>query len=383
MRTILHVLPALDSGGVELSVLEQAEAIANEGWKPLVTSQGGRLVPKLEEYGATHIFLPLVPRNPLAIITNSFRLVNIIKQHKVDLIHTHSRAPAWSSYFATQKTRIPLVSTFRGAYNQRSWFKKQYNSSMVKADAIIAHSKYISDLIVSRYPYVYNKVKLIRYGIKLTDFESSKINDSRVETLRQSWNLPSDCRVLLNIARITRWKGQMNLIAAFSKIATKFPNIHLVIAGASQGRNNFMTELQNQIAHLKLKERIHLVGHCTDVPGAIKLADCVVAGAIEPEAFGRVAVETQAIGKPCVVTEIGAQPENILAPPEFPESKRTGWKIPPNDELALKDALISIFSLKPSELSKLADRAQKHAHLHYSLKVMTEKTLELYQELLK
>ena len=382
MRTILHVLPALNSGGVELSVLEQAEAITNEGWKLIVASQGGRLLSKLEESGATHIRLPLVPRNPVSILLNSFRLINVIKQYNVDLIHTHSRAPAWSSYFAAKNTKTPLVSTFRGAYSQQSWFKKQYNSSMVRADAVIAHSKFISDLIISRYPSAKDKVRLIRYGINLSDFESTKIEDSRIETLRQNWKLPPNCRILLNLARITRWKGQLEIIEAFSKIATKFPDIQFVIAGDSQRRDGFTTEIENRITNLGLEERVHLVGHCTDVPAAIKLADCVVAGAVRPESFGRVAVETQAIGKPCIVTEIGAQPENILAPPEFQESKRTGWKVPPQDISALVDTLISIFTLKSAELIKLADRAQKHAHMQYSIKVMTEKTLDLYNELL-
>ena len=309
--------------------LSKQKAITNEGWKLIVASQGGRLLSKLEENGAIHIRLPLVPRNPVSILLNSFRLINVIKQYKVDLIHTHSPSTSMVIIFCcTKNTKTPLISTFRGAYSQQSWFKKQYNSSMVRADAIIAHSKFISDLIISRYPSTKNKVRLIRYGINLTDFESIKIEDSRIETLRQNWKIPQNCRVLLNLARITRWKGQLEIIEAFSKIATKFPDIQLVIAGDSQGRDEFTAKIQNRIINLGLEERVHLVGHCTDVPAAIKLADCVVAGAVRPESFGRVVVETQAIGKPCIVTEIGAQPENILAPPEFKESKRTGWKVP-------------------------------------------------------
>ncbi len=382
MQTILHVLPALDTGGVELSVLEQSEAITNEGWNSLVASQGGRLVTKLEENGIIHIPLPLVSRNPISIFLNSLRLIEVVKRHKVDLIHAHSRAPAWSAYYASRRTNTPFVTTFHGAYNQQSWMKKQYNSSMVKADTIIAHSQYISNLIASRYPEVKNKIRLIRHGINLKNFESSKIEDSRTKSLHEKWNLPKNCRVILNIARITRWKGQVEIIAAFSKITSQFSDIHLVIAGDSQGRKNFVNELQTQITDLKLSSRIHLVGHCSDIPAAIQLADCIVAGAIEPESFGRVAVEAQAIGKPCIVTDIGAQPENILAPPEFQETKRTGWIVPPKDELALTNAFIKVFSLKSNELEKLTKRAQNHAHLRYSLKVMAEKTLDLYRELL-
>ena len=382
LQTILNVLPALDAGGVELSVLEQSKAIANKGWRPLITSQGGRLVSKLTENGPLHITLPLVAKNPISILLNSFRLIEVIKNHNVDIIHTHSRAPAWSSYLASRQSKIPFVTTFRGAYNQQSWFKKQYNSSMVKADAIIAHSQYISDLIISRYPEVRDKVKLIRYGINLEEFQRSKIAGDRIKTLHQNWKLPNKCRVILNIARITRWKGQIELISAFSKIASQFPDIHLVIAGDPQGRDNFVNELQTDISNLNLNNQVHLVGHCSDIPAAIQLADCVVAGAIEPESFGRVAVETQAIGKPCVVTDIGAQPENIIAPPKFQESERTGWIVPPKDELALANALVTIFSLNTNELENLANRAQKHAHLQYSLETMTEKTLNLYRELL-
>ena len=383
MKTILHVLPALNSGGVELSVLEQTDAIANKGWSPIVASQGGQLVSNLEEKGIEHISLPLVLRNPISILLNSTRLVEVIKRHKINLIHAHSRAPAWSAYFAARKTGIPFVTTFRGAYNQQNWIKKQYNSSMVRADAIIAHSRYIADLIVSRYPEVKDKVKLIRYGINLTDFESTKIDNTRTQALRKSWNLPKASRIILNLARITRWKGQLEIVSSFSQIAPLFPEVHLVIAGDSQGRDNFVNELKNKIAELKLGERVHLVGHCSDIPAAIQLSDCVVAGAIEAESFGRVAVETQAIGKPCIVTAIGAQPENILAPPDFQESKRTGWIIPPKDEIALKNALTTVLSLSPNDLKKLGKRAQNHAHLQYSLNVMIEKTLDLYQELLK
>ncbi|MGL4243790.1 MAG: glycosyltransferase, partial [Beijerinckiaceae bacterium] len=109
----------------------------------------------------------------------------------------------------------------------------------------------------------------------------------------------------------------------------------------------------------------------------------VAVPSIEPEAFGRVAVEAQAIGTPVVVSNLGAVPETVLAPPDVPADQRTGWRVPPGDAVALAEALTQVLALRPSSRDALAQRARIHVEAHFSLQQMIEKTLDVYAALIE
>jgi hypothetical protein len=118
LPTVLQVLPALDSGGVERGTIEIVEALTAQGWTALVASQGGRLVAAVERAGGRHITLPLRTKMPWVMWRNAGRLAEVIGGQGVDLVHARSRAPAWSAWLACRRTGVPFVATYHGIFGQ-------------------------------------------------------------------------------------------------------------------------------------------------------------------------------------------------------------------------------------------------------------------------
>lgn len=382
-RTVLQVIPALDTGGAERTAIDVAAAIVAAGGRAVVASSGGRLVPELTETGAVHISMPLDSKNPLVMAMNIKRLTTLVRDNAVDLLHARSRAPAWSALAAARITGRPFVTTYHGSYNQESWIKGVYNSVMARADNVIANSQYIASLIRERNPFAADRITVIHRGSDLTAFEDARISGERLAGLKTEWGLSENDRVILNMARLTHWKGQTVLIDALKKLRDDgVTDWVAILAGSDQGRTDYSKGLRAQIKANGLEGQVRLVGHCGDVPAAMTLSDAVAVASVEPEAFGRAAIEAQAAGVPVVVTDIGAVHETVLAPPECSEAERTGWRVAPGDAEALAGALRTLLILPPDERRAIRARARAHVAAHFSLKAMTDKTLSVYDALL-
>jgi glycosyltransferase involved in cell wall biosynthesis len=141
-------------------------------------------------------------------------------------------------------------------------------------------------------------------------------------------------------------------------------------------------ELDHLIEAKKLKGVVRRVGHCTDMPAAFLAAAVVTVPSTEPEAFGRSAVEAQAMGTPVVVSELGAVPETVLAPPQVQPQERTGWRVPADDTEALAEAIRAALSLGASARIALGTRARAHVERNFSLERMVSSTLNVYSALL-
>jgi glycosyltransferase involved in cell wall biosynthesis len=158
--------------------------------------------------------------------------------------------------------------------------------------------------------------------------------------------------------------------------------VDYVLAGDAQGRTDYLAGLEARIAARGLAGRVRIVGHCSDMPAANMAADVVAVPSTEPEAFGRTAVEAQAAGRPVVVSDIGATPETVLAPPDCAPGERTGWRVRPGDAAALAAAVEEALALGPDARAALAARARAHAR-GFGLEAMTGATLALYCRLLR
>lgn len=381
--TILQVIPDLNSGGAERTTLDVARAIVDAGGKALVVSQGGQLVPELEATGAEHITMPVKSKNPLTLWKNAGWLSTLIGERNVSLVHARSRAPAWSSLWAARRTSIPFVTTYHGTYNQSNSLKAFYNSVMARGDGVIANSRFIANLISDRHPFAQDRITVIQRGSDLKALAPENVSALRQQALKDSWGIPTGRPIVLNMARLTAWKGQkviIEAIAQLNKIGLKDPIA--ILAGDAQGRDSYVAELKTLIADHDLQDQVRLVGHCSDVPAALALADLSVVASVEPEAFGRAAVEAQAAGVPVIVSNHGAVPETVLAPPQSPETERTGWRIPPGDARALGDAIQMALSIDADDRKKLTDRALAHVRQNFSVEIMCARTLDVYNGLL-
>ena len=277
--------------------------------RPLVATTGGRLVAELQAKGGIWIPFPAATKNPLAMLANVARLKSLCREEGVDLLHARSRAPAWSALAAARGLRIPFVTTYHGSYAGRSAVKVLYNSVMARGDVVIANSHYTADLIARKHPFARDHVRVIHRGTDLREFSPRAVEPDRVERLRTEWGVEPHKRIVLLAARLTGWKGQTVLIEATRRLVDRgHDDIAVVLAGDPQGREGYVRELDALVARLGLQHVVRRVGHCTDMPAAFLAASVVTVPSTEPEAFGRSAVEAQAMGAPVVVSDLGAGP---------------------------------------------------------------------------
>ena len=382
-RTILQIIPSLDAGGAERTAIDVAAGLAEIGARALVASEGGRLVGELQAHGGIWAPFPAATKNPVAMALNVRRLARLAQIEGVELIHARSRAPAWVALGAARLLGLPLVTTYHGSYAGSSKTKRLYNSVMARGDVVIANSDFTAGQIRALYGTPANRIATLHRGTDLSSFSIAAVPADRVDALRRAWDLRPDQRIVLLAARLTAWKGQKVLIEAAAILRDRgLDDAVFVLAGDPQGREGYVREIDGLVAARGLAGTVRRVGHCTDMPAALLAASVVAVPSTEPEAFGRTAVEAQALGTPVVVSDLGAVPETVLAPPDVPASARTGWRVPAGDAVALADAIGHVLSLGASARDGLAARARAHVERHFSLGRMVGRTLELYADLL-
>lgn len=375
---ILQVLPELRSGGVERGTIEVADAIAKDGMIPIVASAGGTMVQQLYNTGARHIILPLNRKNPVTIYKNIHRLVDIIKEHNVDIIHARSRGPAWSAYFAAKETGIPFVTTFHGTYNIGGRLKRFYNSIMTRGERVIAISEFVREHILRNYHCEENRLRLIHRGADLNQFSMEFIPPQRITQMAARLGVPSDVPIIMLPGRITRWKGQDVLLSALKHLRDNHPEqpFYCLLVGDNNKHNDYLKTLEKMIKTYGLEQHVKLTGNVSDMAAAYAVADIVVSNSLEPEAFGRVSVEAQAMGNLVIATAHGGSQETIIP-------GKTGWLVEPGNVTALAEALKTCLQLPEAEKNTIRHAAIAHAQEHFSTDTMCRKTLAVYREVLE
>ncbi len=372
---LLQVTPRLDAGGVEQTTLDVSDAVSRLGLRSLVASQGGRLEARLAQGGGALVRLPMDAKNPVSLVLNAGRLGAVTKREGVKLIHARSRAPAWSALWAAHATGVPFVTTYHGVYNARSSLKRAYNSVMAKGDLVIANSDYTRDHLLAEHGVDPAKVIAIPRGVDLTRFDPKAIPTAKVAAMRAAWGLdPADKRpVVLLAGRLTRWKGQALLIeaATLAKAASGKASFILVLVGDDQGRSDYSAELAAAIKAGGLQNDVRMVGHCDDMPTAYLACDLAAAPSLQPEAFGRTAVEPGAMGRPVLAADHGAARETVV-------DGETGWRVRPGDAAAWAAALTNAAALPKARRLQMGAAGQARARRLYSLDAMTKATLEVY-----
>ncbi len=372
--TVLQVLPALGAaGGVERGTVEVVEAIVRAGGRALVASAGGVLVRDVERAGGRHVALPLDSKNPFVIRANAAHLVRLIEAENVDIVHARSRAPAWSAWAAARRAKRHFVTTFHGTYGAGNWFKRRYNQVMTQGERVIAISSFIAGHIRQIYGVPFEKIRIIHRGVDPLRFDPKMVTTERVVKLATAWRLTDGLPVVMLPARLTRWKGQTVFLDAIARLGRR--DIRAVLVGDAQGREGYRAELEAKIEKLGLSSVARIVGHCNDMPAAYMLADVVVSASTDPEAFGRVIIEAQAMGRPVVATDHGGAKESVV-PGE------TGWLAPPGDAGALAQAIGHALALDEGARRDLSARTIARIGRDFSKQTMCDKTLDVYREVL-
>lgn len=370
---IMQVIPALGAGGAEQGCIDMASEIISAGGKAIVVSHGGYRVNELERIGAIHVDLPVHSKNPFIMWQNIGRLRKLIRKHNVNVVHARSRAPAWSAWRACQNTAARFLTTCHAPYNISGEAKRLYNGSIANGELVIAISNYVAKYLIDNYTIDPNKIRLIHRGIPMARFHPAAISPERMIEIAEKWRIPDSANIVMLPGRVTRWKGHHILIEAIAKL--KRDDVFCVMIGSDQGRTAYREELEEAIKTHGLSERCRIIDQCHDMPAAYMLSTVVVCPSTDPEGFGRIPVEAQAMGRPIIATDHGGAQETILR-------GHTGWLIPPSNSEELAIAIDEALALDENQRAVLAARSMEHVNQHFTKKIMAEKTLNVYTELL-
>ncbi len=381
--TIAQIIPSMGAGGAEQAVIDVGKGLKDVGANPIVFTAGGHRCEELNDFGIEVSSLPVNTKSFIKMRRNASLIGEMIDKQNICLLHARSRAPAWSGYWASKKRNLPFMCTYHGIYSEKNILKNYYNSVMVRGDAVIANSHYTHDLIQERYGALPKNIYTIPRGIDLESFSENSINSQKISDMRKKWHIDNDTPIILLPGRLTSWKGHEVALKAFAALPEVIKNQYaLVFLGDAQGRDQYVQQLQDLAQSLGIAARLRMPGHEVDVPTALATSDIVINCSIRAEAFGRVAVEAQAMGKPVIVSALGPVKETVLTPPVVDEEGRSGWHVEPNNPVDLSSALMRAINMPDEDKERLAKRARLHASENFSTQKMVQSTLSIYANLL-
>ena len=377
---VLQVIPRLGYGGAETGCYDLAHYLYEQKCKSYIVTSGGELLEYIDKKKVKLIKLPVHTKNPILIIINSIILAVLILFLNISIVHARSRAPAWSCYIATKLTARKFVTTFHGTYNFKSSIKKFYNSVMVKSDLLIAGSNFIFSHISENYKRFLNSKKkflVIFRGINTEYFDADTIKLKNVEKLKNIWKIEENKKIILLPGRLTAWKGQEMFIEAISLFQLKNPELDYVavILGNDQGRTVYRKKLERLVQQFNLTQKIKFVDNCRDMPLAYHISDVIVSSSIEPEAFGRVSVEAQAMKKPIIASNIGGSKETVI-------DNKTGLLFDSGNPKSLCDKLDETIKLDSLTLDLMGREARKNVINRFNIDKMCLNTYSEYKKLI-
>jgi len=377
---ILQVIPKLGYGGAETGCYDLAHYLPENNCESFIVTSGGELLKFIDQKKVKLIKLPVHSKNPILIFFNSIALIFIILFHNISIVHARSRAPAWSCLLATKITRRKFVTTFHGTYNFGNSIKKFYNSVMVRSNLVIAGSNFIFSHIRDNYPKYLNlkkKFLVIFRGINVDYFDPSTTLEVEENDLLSSWGVNRDKRIILMPGRLTAWKGQETFIEALNLVNKELGHLsfYAIILGSDQGRDIYSKKIKRLAEQYRLTSQLKFVEHCKNMPLAYKLSDLVVSASIEPEAFGRIAIEAQSMQKPIIASDIGGSNETIV-------NNETGFLFKSGDPESLCKKIVEVLNLNQSRLKEIGIEGRKNIIKKFNVEKMCFSTYSEYKKLL-
>ncbi len=377
---VLQVIPKLGYGGAETGCYDIAHYLPENNCKSFIVTSGGELTKFIDRKKVKLIRLPVHSKNPFLILLNSIILVFIILFYNISIVHARSRAPAWSCLIATKLTGRKFVTTFHGTYNFNGKIKKFYNSVMVRSDLIIAGSNFIFSHIKENYSNLINvkkKLLVIFRGINVDYFDPSTLLEKDEIKLLNEWGILENKKIILLPGRLTSWKGQELFIEAINlaNIELGYEAFYAVVLGNDQGRDVYKKKLHHLCERYKISKQIKFIDTCENMALAYKVSDIIVSASIEPEAFGRVAVEAQSMEKLIIASNIGGSNETVI-------NEKTGLLFESGDPKSLSKKIIQALTMDESLLKTMGIEGRKNIVKKFNVEKMCFSTYSEYKRLI-
>jgi glycosyltransferase involved in cell wall biosynthesis len=378
--TVLIVVPSLDGGATDAGAVELARILREAGHRPIVASRAGRLVADITAAGGEFVRLDVASINPLTILRNAATLAQIAGERRCDVIHALGRAAAWSSWLAARVARVPFITSWYKGFREQNLFKHYYNGIMARGDRVVAVSEQLAHLIHDRYDTPWERIAVLPVSIDPEYFDPANVTRERIESMRRTWGVRRDTKVILVPGRILRRKGHDVVVRAIKRLKeTGLKNFLCVFIGEDSGHTRYTGELWDLVLATETMDVIRMSAPVADMPAAYAAAAAVVSAAVQPEGLQRTILEAQAMARPVIVSDLGAGPEVVLTPPAVPESRITGLRFPAGDDDALAANLLRVFSMPEPTRRAMGTRGRHWVVDHFNAPVVAAQTLRLYE----
>ena len=379
---VLQVIPRLGYGGAETGCYDLAHFLPEKGCKSFIVTSGGELLKFVNKEKVKVFKLWVNSKNPFLILFNTIIISFIILIYNINIVHARSRAPAWSCFLASKITFRKFVTTFHGTYNFKNSIKKFYNSIMVRSDLVIAGSNFIFSHINEHYGNFFLKKKrkllVIFRGINTNYFNPQKILPIKVAKFSEQHNIDRNKFIILLPGRLTYWKGQKIFIEAIKLLSEKkdMPLFQAIILGNEQGRNVYKKRLVDLVQQHRLNQIIKFIDSCKEMPVAYGVANLVCSCSVEPEAFGRVAVESQSMQIPIIASDIGGSRETIV-------NGKTGYLFKNNDPIDLANSIVMVMQKDYNLVKSIGIEGRKNVLKKFDVDKMCQSTFTEYKKLIE
>jgi glycosyltransferase involved in cell wall biosynthesis len=379
--TVLIVTPSLHAGAADTGAVQLARILASAGHRSIVVSSGGRLVDDVTAAGATFVPMKVDSVNPITIARNALALARIVRTERCDVIHAHARAPGWSAYYAAKRTGVPFLTSWYKGFRQQNLFKRAYNGVMARGDCVVAISDQIAELVVERYKTPWDRITVIPASVDFERFDPARMTPARIDAVRSAWGIQPDTKIVLVVGRMVRRKGHHVVVEAVRRLKEMgLKDFMCVFVGEDQGKSRYSGELWDQVLATGTTDFIRMAGPTDDLPAAFAASTVVVSAAIQPEGLQRTILEAEAMARPVVVSDLGAGPDAVLAPPAVADDRMTGLRFSAGDSIALTTALVRLFSLPPAARAALGARGRAWILANFNTAAAAEPTLRLYEQ---
>jgi glycosyltransferase involved in cell wall biosynthesis len=379
--TVLIVVPTLDVGAADAGALGLVRILTAAGHRAIVASCAGRLVADVTATGGEFVPLDVASHNPIVMLRNAAALIRIARERKCDVIHALGRASAWSAYLAARLRGIPFVTSWYKGFRDQNILKHLYNGIMARGDRVVAASEQIAQLINDRYGMPWDRISVVPISIDFDRFNPANVVQERVDAMRRTWGIKRDTKVILIVGRILRRKGHHVMVKAVKRLKEMgLKDFLCVFVGEDRGRTHYTGELWDLVLATQTIDVVRMAAPVSDMPAAYAAASVVVTAAVQPEGLQRAILEAQAMARPVIVSDLGAGPDVVLAPPAVPDSRITGLRFHSGDDAALAAALLRLFSLAEPTRRAMGARGREWVLGHFNAPAAAQQTLRLYGE---
>ena len=347
--TVLHLASDLEPGDPARETVDLAILTQRAGWRALIASHGGLLVQEAERAAVRHTRMPLGSKSMVAGWRNRIQLTALVQRERPILIHAHGIESATHVLGIVRTNRIPLIIDATRPLPDRSSMRHLIKR-LDKANASIrVPSEFMAKHLIETFKWPMARMQVIPPGIDMQWNYAGSISTERLQALSRLWRLPEQSTVIIMPMPFVEGGGHKQLLEALAQLRRS--DIFAVLAGDNRPTPGIRDEIVETVTQLGLDGKVVMPDYCLDWPAACWLANVVVAANTVPRGQGMELLVAQAIGRPVIVTDCGANREMV-------DGGVTSWIIPPDNVNDLANALRQIMALDNATRIDLTHRTR-------------------------